>query len=44
MVRLATAWQRVQWAGTLLVDDKLQPIFGGKKLDKFQVTKTVNKH
>jgi chromatin remodeling complex protein RSC6 len=27
-----------------LADDKLQPIFGGKKLDMFQMTKAVNKH
>jgi upstream activation factor subunit UAF30 len=28
----------------ILADDKLQPIFGGKKLDMFQMTKAVNKH
>jgi upstream activation factor subunit UAF30 len=25
-------------------DEKLQPIFGGKKLDMLQMTKAVNKH
>jgi upstream activation factor subunit UAF30 len=28
----------------ILADDKLQPIFGTKKLDMFQMTKAVNKH
>ena len=28
----------------ILADDKLQPIFGGKKMDMFQMTKAVNKH
>ena len=28
----------------ILADDKLQPIFGSKKLDMFQMTKAVNKH
>jgi chromatin remodeling complex protein RSC6 len=28
----------------ILADDKLQPIFGGQKLDMFQMTKAVNKH
>ena len=28
----------------ILADDKLEPIFGGKKLDMFQMTKAVNKH
>lgn len=28
----------------IIADDKLQPIFGGKKLDMFQMTKAVNKH
>jgi upstream activation factor subunit UAF30 len=28
----------------ILADDKLQPIFGGKKLDMFQMTKALNKH
>src|SRR6267378_742173 len=28
----------------ILADDKLQPTFGGKKLDMFQMTKAVNKH
>jgi upstream activation factor subunit UAF30 len=28
----------------ILADDKLQPIFGAKKLDMFQMTKEVNKH
>ena len=27
----------------ILADDKLQPIFGSKKLDMFQMTKAVNK-
>jgi upstream activation factor subunit UAF30 len=27
-----------------LADEKLQPIFGSKKLDMFQMTKAVNKH
>ena len=28
----------------ILADDKLQPIFGSKKLDMFQMTKAVSKH
>jgi len=28
----------------ILADDKLQPIFGTKKLDMFQMTRAVNKH
>jgi upstream activation factor subunit UAF30 len=28
----------------ILADEKLEPIFGGKKLDMFQMTKAVNKH
>ena len=28
----------------ILADDKLEPIFGGKKMDMFQMTKAVNKH
>ena len=28
----------------ILADEKLQPIFGGKKLDMFQMIKAVNKH
>ncbi len=28
----------------ILADDKLQPIFGSKKLDMFQMTRAVNKH
>jgi chromatin remodeling complex protein RSC6 len=28
----------------IIADDKLQPIFGAKKLDMFQMTKAVNKH
>jgi upstream activation factor subunit UAF30 len=28
----------------IVADDKLQPIFGGKKLDMFQMTKAINKH
>ena len=28
----------------ILADDKLQPIFGGAKLDMFQMTKAVNRH
>jgi upstream activation factor subunit UAF30 len=28
----------------ILADDKLQPIFGAKKLNMFQMTKAVNKH
>jgi upstream activation factor subunit UAF30 len=28
----------------ILADDKLQPIFGGKKMDMFQMTKAVNRH
>jgi len=28
----------------ILADEKLQPIFGGKKLDMFQMTRAINKH
>ena len=28
----------------IIADEKLQPIFGGSKLDMFQMTKAVNKH
>ena len=28
----------------ILADDKLQPVFGSKKLDMFQMTKAINKH
>ena len=28
----------------ILADEKLQPIFGSKKLDMFQMTKAINKH
>ncbi|MBV9343291.1 MAG: DNA topoisomerase III [Acidobacteria bacterium] len=28
----------------ILADEKLHPIFGGKKLDMFQMTKAINKH
>lgn len=28
----------------IIADDKLQPIFGSKKLDMFQMTKAINKH
>ena len=28
----------------ILADDKLQPIFGGKKMDMFQMAKALNKH
>jgi len=28
----------------ILADDKLQAIFGGKKMDMFQMTKALNKH
>jgi chromatin remodeling complex protein RSC6 len=28
----------------ILADDKLEPIFGVKKMDMFQMTKAVNKH
>ena len=28
----------------ILADDKLQPIFGAKKLNMFQMTKAINKH
>ena len=28
----------------ILADEKLQPIFGTKKLDMFQMTKAVNQH
>ena len=28
----------------ILADDKLLPIFGGKKMDMFQMTKALSKH
>ena len=28
----------------ILADDKLQPVFGTKKLDMFQMTKAISKH
>jgi len=28
----------------IIADEKLQPVFGGKKLDMFQMTKAINKH
>lgn len=28
----------------ILADEKLEPVFGGKKLDMFQMTKAINKH
>jgi len=28
----------------ILADEKLQPIFGGKKLDMFQMTRAISKH
>jgi len=28
----------------IIADDKLQPIFGSKKLDMFQMTKAINQH
>jgi chromatin remodeling complex protein RSC6 len=28
----------------ILADEKLQPIFGGKKMDMFQMAKAVNQH
>jgi chromatin remodeling complex protein RSC6 len=28
----------------IIADDKLQPIFGAKKLDMFQMTKAINSH
>ena len=28
----------------ILADDKLQPVFGSKKLDMFQMTKAISKH
>ena len=28
----------------IIADDKLQPIFGAKKLDMFQMTKAINNH
>jgi upstream activation factor subunit UAF30 len=28
----------------IIADEKLQPIFSGKKLDMFQMTKAINKH
>lgn len=28
----------------IIADEKLQPIFGGNKLDMFQMTKAINNH
>ena len=28
----------------IIADDKLQPVFGAKKLNMFEMTKAVNKH
>jgi upstream activation factor subunit UAF30 len=28
----------------IIADDKLQPVFGSKKLDLFQMTKAINQH
>ncbi len=28
----------------IIADDKLQPIFGAKKLNMFEMTKAINKH
>lgn len=28
----------------IIADEKLQPIFGGSKLDMFQMTKAINNH
>ena len=28
----------------IIADEKLRPIFGGEKLDMFQMTKAINKH
>jgi len=28
----------------IMADDKLQPVFGGKKLNMFEMTKAINKH
>jgi upstream activation factor subunit UAF30 len=28
----------------ILADEKLQPIFGKKKLDMFEMTKAINRH
>ena len=28
----------------IIADDKLQPVFGSKKLDMFQMTKVINQH
>ena len=28
----------------IIADDKLQPIFGARKLDMFQMTKAINNH
>ncbi len=28
----------------ILADDKLQPVFGAKKLNMFEMTKAINKH
>jgi upstream activation factor subunit UAF30 len=28
----------------ILADEKLQPVFGAKKLDMFQMTRAINKH
>jgi chromatin remodeling complex protein RSC6 len=37
-------WPDALTLARILADDKLQPIFGSKKLDMFQMTKAVNKH
>lgn len=28
----------------IIADEQLEPVFGGKKLDMFQMTKAINKH
>lgn len=28
----------------IIADDKLEPVFGSKKLDMFQMTKAINQH
>ena len=28
----------------IIADEKLQPVFGGKKLNMFEMTKAINKH
>jgi chromatin remodeling complex protein RSC6 len=28
----------------IIADDKLQPVFGGKKLNMFEMTRAINKH